>query len=71
MEKDWIKLFTGTDFFKAEIARQALEEAGIHAVLLNKKDSSYGFGQVELWVHESNKAFAEEVLNEMEEGNEN
>lgn len=68
MEKNWIKLFTGTDFFKAEIARQSLEENSIRAVLLNKKDSSYGFGQVEVWVHEADQQEAEAVLKQLEEG---
>lgn len=67
MEKNWIKIFTGTDFFRAEIIRQSLMEAGIHAILLNKKDSSYGFGQVEVLVHETDQIAAEGILMNLEE----
>lgn len=67
MEKNWIRLFTGTDFFRAEIIRQSLEAAGIPAVLLNKKDSSYGFGQIEVLVHEADQMAAEGILMNLEE----
>jgi len=53
MEKNWIKLLTTTNPIEAEITKQMLEAHQIHAVVMNKQDSSYRFGQVELYVHES------------------
>lgn len=53
MEKNWIKLFTTTNPIEAEITKQMLEANQIHAVVMNKQDSSYRFGLVELYVHES------------------
>lgn len=53
MEKNWIKVFTTTNPIEAEITKQMLEAHQIPAVVMNKQDSSYRFGQVELYVHES------------------
>ena len=66
MEKGWIKLFATTDFYKAEIIRQALTEQGINAVILNKRDSSYGlFGQVELFAHQDDQEEARRIIGEV------
>ncbi|WP_257658599.1 putative signal transducing protein [Parapedobacter lycopersici] len=62
MEKDWIKLITTASPIEAEMIRQLLETNGITAVVLNKQDSSYRFGQIELYVHESVSATAGELI---------
>ena len=68
MEKHWVKLFITANPVQAEITKQMLEEHGISAVVLNKQDSSYRFGQAELYVHESEEAFARSLMAEMEAG---
>lgn len=65
MEKEWKKIYTGTDFFRVEIIRQVLAEHDIDAVVMNKQDSSYRFGQIELYVHEEREADALGVIEEM------
>jgi hypothetical protein len=62
MDKNWIKIYASGDFFKAELIRQALEENDIEVVLMNKKDSSYQFGEVQLLVPESAFAQATEII---------
>ncbi|GGC31346.1 hypothetical protein GCM10011386_24220 [Parapedobacter defluvii] len=62
MEKHWIKLFVTPNPIQAEITKQMLEEHQVPAVIINKQDSSYRFGQVELYVHESQESFARELL---------
>lgn len=62
MEQTWVRIYTSTDYFKAEIIRQALEASGIDAVLLNKKDSSYQFGEVQIMVPEADFAAATEII---------
>lgn len=42
--------------------KNMLQAAGIPAVLLNQRDSSYGFGQLELLVPETDVQQALEVL---------
>ena len=58
MEKDWKKIYATTDFFQIELIRQVLEEHDIPAVIMNKQDSSYRFGQIDLYTHENNEAEA-------------
>jgi len=62
MEKNWIKLLTTTSLIEAEITKQMLETHGIQAVVMNKQDSSYRFGQVELYVHQSEAAAATALI---------
>jgi len=69
MEKNWIKLLITTNPIQAEITKQLLETHEIAAVIINKQDSSYRFGQIELYVHESEEAAARQLIAEMEQGN--
>lgn len=68
MEKQWVKIFITANPVQAEISKQMLEEHGVAAVVINKQDSSYRFGQVELYVHESDEAFARGLITEIETG---
>ncbi|WP_353196062.1 DUF2007 domain-containing protein [Parapedobacter defluvii] len=68
MEKHWIKLFVTPNPIRAEITKQMLEEHQVPAVIINKQDSSYRFGQIELYVHESQESFARELLADSEYG---
>lgn len=63
MEKGWIKVRTYTKALEAEIVKQMLEENGVAAVLLNKQDSSYLFGKIELYVSEADEAIAQVLMN--------
>ncbi len=62
MEKHWIKLLVTNNPIQAEITKQMLEEHDVPAVVINKQDSSYRFGQVELYVHETTELVARELL---------
>jgi len=62
MERHWIKLFVTPNPIRAEITKQMLEAHQIPAVIINKQDSSYRFGQIELYVHESQESVARELL---------
>lgn len=62
MEKNWVKLMAGSNPLELEITKQMLEEHDIPAVVLNKQDSSYKFGLLELYVHESQEAAARLLL---------
>lgn len=65
MEKAWKKIYAGTNSIHMEIIRQVLAEHGIDAVIMNKQDSSYRFGQIELYVHGNFEAEALRVIEEM------
>ena len=63
MEKNWIKIFTSTNYFEAEIVKQMLIEHRIDTVLLNKQDSSHRtFGNIEVYIHQKNFSNAIEVM---------
>ena len=63
MEKGWVKILTYAAAIEAEIVKQMLEENGIAVVLLNKQDSSYLFGKIELYVNEQDETFANVLIN--------
>jgi hypothetical protein len=62
MEKDWIKIFTSSDFYRAEIVKQVLIEHDIDAVLLNKQLSGYNIGAVEVYIHQEDFSKAVEIM---------
>lgn len=62
MTENWVKLLVGTNPIEMELTKQMLEEHDVPAVLMNKQDSSYRFGQLELYVHESEEATARFLL---------
>ena len=66
MEKDWKQVFLSGELYRAEIAKELLENNGINAVILNQKDSSYtSFGNVEVYVNSIDEEKAIEILKEL------
>lgn len=64
MEENWAKAYQSTQMIRAEIAREILEQNGIAAVIVNKKDSSYPiFGMCEVHVPASDLSQAQIILN--------
>ena len=63
MEKNWIKIFTSSNFYQAEIVKQMLVENQIDTVLLNKQDSSHRtFGDIEVYIHQQDFSNAIEAM---------
>lgn len=63
MEKNWIKFFSSSDFYRSEIVKQVLCEHEIDAVLLNKQALSYrDFGDVEVYIHQQDFGSAVEIM---------
>jgi hypothetical protein len=50
LEKNWVKIYSTSAKYQAELLRGLLEENEISAVVVNKQDSSYLFGEIELYV---------------------
>nr|MBC7614036.1 DUF2007 domain-containing protein [Pseudopedobacter sp.] len=61
---NWIKIYSNSQFFKSEIVKQVLVDNEIEAVIMNKQDSSYKFGQVEVHVDETHAAKAKQIIEE-------
>lgn len=62
MNSSWVKIYTSHQFFRSEIVRQVLIDHQIEAVLMNKQDSAYKFGEVEIYIHQSNFDKAIELI---------
>lgn len=67
MEDHWIKIYSTSEFYRAELVKQLLFEHDIPAVIMNKQDSSYRFGHIEVWTHEDDKITASVLIEEMSE----
>ncbi len=67
MEKDWQVAYVTGDQYRAEMARQILDQNGIEAVIMDQKDSAYTtFGDIEVFVKGENQEAARELLKELE-----
>ncbi|TDE13332.1 putative signal transducing protein [Dyadobacter psychrotolerans] len=67
MEESWAKAFQSEQMIQAELAREVLDQSGIAAVIVNKKDSSYPiFGMCEVHVLASDLAQAQTILADAE-----
>jgi len=63
MEKNWVKVFTSSNFYQSEIVKQMLTGNHIDAVLLNRQASSHqNFGAVEVYVHQDDFSQAIEMM---------
>ena len=50
MEKNWVAIYKSKHLHKIEIMKGLLADNNIEAVVVNKQDSSYLFGEIELYV---------------------
>jgi hypothetical protein len=62
MDNDWKLVYTSTDLYKIELIRGVLEGDGILSVEVNKKDSSYLFGEIELYVQVNDVLKARQII---------
>lgn len=66
MEKNWNKIYTTQNFYTAEMIRQMLIDNDIPAVIMNKQDSSYRFGVIDVFTHQENEMAAKALIEEFE-----
>jgi hypothetical protein len=70
MEKDWKLVYFTGDNYRGDLAQELLEENGIHAVILNRKDSTYtAFGDIEVYVSKEDEERAIKILEHLKSGN--
>jgi hypothetical protein len=65
MEKEWVRIFEASDELLIEIAQQILEDKEIESAIINKKDSVYKIGEIEVYVHRDNVIRAKQALKEL------
>jgi hypothetical protein len=66
MEKDWVKVFSSSKFHQVHLIRALLEENNIASVEMNKRDSSYNFGEIELYVKQIDEVKAHYLIRQQE-----
>lgn len=54
MEKDWVMIYSSAQLHIIKITKALLEENNINVIEINKMDSSYNFGDIELYVKAEN-----------------
>ncbi|HNW89471.1 MAG TPA: DUF2007 domain-containing protein [Bacteroidales bacterium] len=62
MKNDWVLIYETDKNFEIEIIRGMLEEHGIDAVIVNKKDSVYLIGNFELYVSSDDLMLAKTLI---------
>ena len=50
MNDNWNVIYTTAQLYDAEMVREILAGNDIECVIMNKKDSTYGFGEIEVLV---------------------
>ncbi len=63
---DWISVYSTDMLYKAEIVKQVLSDNNIMAFVLNKRDSFYQFGDIEVYVKPGNVMRAKYIVNKIE-----
>lgn len=58
----WTCIYTSTQLHDVEIIRGILEEEQITAFVVNKKDSVYLFGEIELYVRVEDAFTANQII---------
>lgn len=51
MQPDWVMVFSTDQMYKAMIMKEMLLEESVNSIIVNKKDSAYAFGEIELYVN--------------------
>ncbi|MCD4695319.1 MAG: DUF2007 domain-containing protein [Bacteroidales bacterium] len=62
MDNNWTKISTTPDQYKAELIKGFLAEHDIEVFIINKKDSAYLFGELEIYVLADNAVRANHLL---------
>ncbi|HPD53180.1 MAG: putative signal transducing protein [Bacteroidota bacterium] len=66
MEPQWERVYFTGQIHQAEIAREILEENSIPSVIIDKRDSSYLVGDIELYVRPEDLPLARIILKQHE-----
>jgi hypothetical protein len=59
---DWVCIYTTNQSYDAEIIKTVFEDNGIECVLVNKQDSAYMFGEIELYVPTPSSFLAKQLI---------
>jgi len=66
MSDNWEVIYTTNKLYEAEMFREVLADNGIECVLMNKQDSIYKFGDIEICVPYENVLAAKQLIIQFE-----
>lgn len=64
---EWILIYATTEPWKAALRQGMLEENGLECVVVNKQDSAYLFGEIEIYVKPEQALQARTLLSQTED----
>jgi len=64
MGNDWINIFDAGNIQEAEMIKGMLLAQGIECNIMNKRDSAYLMGNVEIYVQQKDEISAKKLINE-------
>lgn len=67
MDSNWALIFSSGNPYKPELLKGMLKENGIDSVIINKQDSAYHFGELELYVKAEDVVQAKRIISANEE----
>ncbi len=67
MDSNQVHIYSSGNPYIAELVHQMLTDHNMQSFLINKQDSAYKFGDIELYVHRDNVIRAKKLIQEFEE----
>nr|NQU93186.1 DUF2007 domain-containing protein [Bacteroidota bacterium] len=64
MEENWVNIYSADKLYKVELVKGILERNEIESVIMNKRDSEFLIGEVELFVDAKNEDKALQLISE-------
>ncbi|MCF8374120.1 MAG: DUF2007 domain-containing protein [Bacteroidales bacterium] len=55
MEKNWVLIYSASKLYQAELLKEILNENDIICDIINKKDSAFLLGDIEVYVQKQNE----------------
>ncbi len=62
MKDNWQKIYSSSYEHELKILQALLKEQDIRSVIMNKKDSAYLFGEIELYVQASDVLKSKQII---------
>jgi hypothetical protein len=66
LEDNWVKIYSSAYNHKVEILQALLKEEEIESIILNKQDSNYLFGEIELYAGVENVLKSKQIIEKNE-----
>lgn len=67
MNDEWMQVYSANDLYKVDLVKGMLLENGIASEILDRQDSAFLTGEVELFVHTSDFEAAKKLIAERRE----